>query len=79
MNILRLCVLSFCLSMPLGTSALLADVIPPGPPIPERTAPLQTHGGIPLLTIVGGIGLVSLSGSWIALRVIRKRNVKLPD
>ena len=74
------CLVGVCLLATVASRVAQADVVPPGPPIPERTKPTQRKTeSIPFYTIAGGIGALAMTGSFIALRVIRKRNGKLPD
>lgn len=67
-----------CLLSPFGLRASRADEIPPGPQPPERpkrTTQSRTES-IPIYAISAGVVAVTLTGSLVALRVIRKRNDK---
>jgi hypothetical protein len=63
------------LLLPLGAGHARADMIPPYPPPPERPPEAQRHD-LPVVSIAAGVVAVALTGSLIALRLIRKRNVQ---
>jgi hypothetical protein len=69
---------TLCLLSPLGTRSSRADEIPQFPPAPERKVQQKT-ASIPLYSVAAGVAAVAMTGSLVGLRVIRKRNGKLPD
>jgi hypothetical protein len=69
-----------CLLSPVGARSSYADEIPPGPPIPSPKSKVQRKTeSIPLYSVAAGVAAVAMTGSLVGLRVIRKRNGKLPD
>jgi hypothetical protein len=75
------CIIGVTLLSSVGSRIACADPLPPGPPaIPEKPARLRHDtASIPLYAVSAGVVAVVLTGSFVALRVIRKRNDKLPD
>jgi hypothetical protein len=69
--------LLLCLILPMGVQESHADMIP-GPAVPEKPDRLQTEkkARVPIYAIASGVVAVTLTISLIALRNIRKRNVK---
>jgi hypothetical protein len=72
-----MCLIGICLLSLVDSRVSRADMIL-GPQIPERTTQRRTES-IPLYAVSAGIVAVALTGSLIALRVIRKRNDKPPQ
>jgi hypothetical protein len=71
------CLVGVCLLSPIDLHVSRADVIP-GPVIPERKAQREKTATYPVYASAAGVVAVALSGSFVALRVIRKRNGKQP-
>jgi hypothetical protein len=71
------CLVGICLLSPIGLRALYADEIPPGPRPPERKVQKKTES-IPIYSVAAGVVAVTMTGSLVALRVIRKRNGSQP-
>lgn len=69
------CVVFSCLLAPVGSRVSYADMIPLRPTVPERKAQWKT-ANIPVYAVAAGVVAVSLTGSLVALRVIRNRNDK---
>jgi hypothetical protein len=76
------CLVGICLLSPVELRVAHGDMIP-GPQRPERPdKPVelqQTTRAIPLYAVAAGVAAVAMTGSLIALRVVRKRNDKQPD
>jgi hypothetical protein len=71
------CLIGVCLWLSVDSRVSYADPLPPGPVIPERPARQQRDSAsIPIYAVSAGIVAVALAGSFVALRVIRKRNGK---
>jgi hypothetical protein len=71
------CLIGTALLMSVGLRVAHADPLPPGPFPPERPARQQRESrSIPIYAVSAGIVAVALTGSFVALRVIRKRNGK---
>jgi hypothetical protein len=69
-----------CLLLPIGARNSYADEIPPGPPVPAPKGKVQKKTeSIPLYSVAAGVAAVAMTGSLVGLRIIRKRNGKLPD
>jgi hypothetical protein len=69
------CLVGICLLSPIGSQSLYADEIPLSPPTPERKVQKRTVN-IPVYAVAAGVVAVTMTGSLIALRVIRKRHGK---
>ena len=74
------CLVGVALSLSIGLRVAYADPLPPGPVVPERPAKLRHDTArVPIYAVSAGVVAVALTGSFVALRVIRKRNGKQPD
>jgi H+/gluconate symporter-like permease len=73
------CLIGVVLSLAVGSRVAHADPIP-GPAVPDKPAKLRHDAAtVPVYAVSAGAVAVILTGSFIALRVIRKRNEKQPD
>jgi hypothetical protein len=66
---------------PIGVPMARADMIPSGPRVVENPTrpPNAYRQGVPAYSIAAGVVALTLTGSLVALRTIRKRNDKLPS
>jgi hypothetical protein len=79
MKWLMACVVGVCLVWPVGARIAYADAFTaPPPPNPTRDPRAYAEGQIPTYSIAAGVVAAALTGSFIALRMIRKRNGSLP-
>jgi hypothetical protein len=70
-----------------GSQVTFGDMVPTAPPKNptrseasyEQAGPAFRDHGIPTSSIAAGVVAVTLSGSLVALRLIRKRNDDLPS
>jgi hypothetical protein len=73
-------VVTVALFCPFAIPSASGDMIPPYPRYPERPKEMQKHRpAYPAYAIGAGVVAVALSGSLVALRVIRKRNGNGPS
>ena len=73
-------VVTIALFCPFGLPNASGDMIPPYPPIPKRPPEMQHHrAAYPAYGIAAGVVAVAMTGSLVALRVIRKRNGNGPS
>ena len=72
------CLIGVCLWLSVGSRVSYADPLPPGPAIPQRPPGQRRDSttSIPIYAVSAGVVAVALAGSFVALRVIRKRDGK---
>jgi len=68
-------VVAIVLFCPFGLPNASGDMIPSAPPIPKRPPEMQHHRAFyPTYAIAAGVVAITLTGSLVALHIIRKRN-----
>jgi hypothetical protein len=70
------CLIGAALLLSLASRVACADPIAPAfPPTPKRPAgPQRDDRSVPLYAVSAGVVAMALTGSFVALRIIRKRN-----
>jgi hypothetical protein len=75
MKWLMACVVGVSLLWPIGVQVARADAIPTAPTTKNPTRePRGNALGVPAYSIAAGVVALTLTGSLVALRTIRKRN-----
>ena len=72
-------VIVLSLLCPCGAGVARADMIPPDPPENPARESHDNRLGVPAYSIAAGVVALTLTGSLIAIRTIRKRDDDLPS